>query len=90
MNDYNDYVSAVNKIFDYLNKMRTGWNSQDNISHIENIEEYKRVVVANVETFKNPAPMPTPVENNEPAEEQKQEEAASLEEDTLAENPAEM
>lgn len=90
MNDYNDYVSAVNKIFDYLNKMRTGWNSQDNISHIENIEEYKRVVVANVETFKNPAPMPTTVENNEPIEEQKQEEAASLEEGTLAENPAEM
>ena len=45
MNDYNDYVSAVNKIFDYLNKMRTGWNSQDNISHIENIEEYKRNAV---------------------------------------------
>ena len=41
MSDYNDYVTAVNKIFDYLNKLRTGWDSQDNISHIENIEEYK-------------------------------------------------
>ncbi len=58
MNDYNEYVTAVNKIFEYLNKLRAGWSSQDNISHIENIEEYKRVVVANVETFKNPAPMP--------------------------------
>ena len=65
MSDYNDYVTAVNKIFDYLTKMRAGWDSQDNISHIENIEEYKRVVVANVETFKHPAPMPT---NEEPAE----------------------
>lgn len=65
MSEYNDYVTSVNKIFDYLNKMRAGWDSQDNISHIENIEEYKRVVVANVETFKHPAPMPT---NEEPAE----------------------
>ncbi len=68
MNEYNDYVTAVNKIFDYLNKLRAGWDSQDNISHIENIEEYKRVVVANVETFKNPAPMPKSEEENvEPA-----------------------
>lgn len=65
MSEYNDYVTSVNKIFDYLNKMRAGWDSQDNISHIENIEEYKRVVVANVETFKHPAPMPT---NEEPSE----------------------
>ena len=69
MSDYNDYVTAVNKIFDYLNKLRTGWDSQDNISHIENIEEYKRVVVSNVETFKNPAPMPTSTEIEESKEE---------------------
>ena len=76
MNEYNDYVSAVNKIFDYINKMRTGWDSQDNISHIENIEEYKQVVVANVETFKKPAPMPAPVEESaEPQEQQPQEES---------------
>ena len=42
MSEYNDYVTAVNKIFDYLNKLRAGWDSQDNISHIENIEEYTR------------------------------------------------
>lgn len=65
MSEYNDYVTSVNKIFDYLNKMRAGWDSQDNISHIENIEEYKRVVVSNVETFKTPAPMP---KNEEPTE----------------------
>lgn len=66
MSEYNDYVTSVNKIFDYLNKMRAGWDSQDNISHIENIEEYKRVVVANVETFKQPAPMPKQEEKTEP------------------------
>ena len=85
MNDYNDYVTAVNKIFDYLNKMRAGWSSQDNISHIENIEEYKRVVVANVETFKTPAPMPkSTVEHNEP-EETSVNETESLSDDTSAE-----
>lgn len=70
MSDYNDYVTAVNKIFDYLNKLRTGWGSQDNISHIENIEEYKRVVVSNAEIFKNPAPMPTPTETEDINEEE--------------------
>lgn len=73
MSEYNDYVTSVNKIFDYLNKMRAGWDSQDNISHIENIEEYKRVVVANVETFKHPAPMP---QNEEPAAETTEEVSA--------------
>lgn len=80
MSDYNDYVTAVNKIFDYLNKMRAGWDSQDNISHIENIEEYKRVVVANVETFKKPAPMPKEEINNEP-ETDTESDAESLDDD---------
>ena len=71
MSEYNDYVTAVNKIFDYLNKMRTGWDSQDNISHIENIEEYKRVVVSNVETFKKPAPMPVASEIEDSNEDEK-------------------
>jgi hypothetical protein len=81
MSEYNDYVTSVNKIFDYLNKMRAGWDSQDNISHIENIEEYKRVVVANVETFKHPAPMP---KNDEPVEETapEPEETETVEEST--------
>lgn len=66
MSDYNDYVTAVNKIFDYLAKMRVAWDSQDNISYIENIEEYKQVVVSNVNTFKTPAPVP--VNDTEPVE----------------------
>ena len=88
MSDYNDYVTAVNKIFDYLTKMRAGWDSQDNISHIENIEEYKRVVVANVETFKQPAPMPqVQEENNEPEEESN---AEALDDDLPSESSEEM
>ena len=88
MSDYNDYVTAVNKIFDYLTKMRAGWDSQDNIIHIENIEEYKRVVVANVETFKKPAPMPqVQEENNEPEEESN---AEALDDDLPSESSEEM
>lgn len=84
MSEYNDYVTSVNKIFDYLNKMRAGWDSQDNISHIENIEEYKRVVVANVETFKHPAPMPSQ-ESSEPVTTETTEVAEEPDEDTSIE-----
>lgn len=53
MSEYNEYVTAVNKIFDYLNKMKTGWNSMDNKNYIESIEEYKQVVVQAADKFKN-------------------------------------
>ena len=46
MSDYNDYITAVNKIFDYLAKMKAGWNNQDNMNYIESIEEYKELVLA--------------------------------------------
>ena len=49
MSDYNQYITAVNKIFDYLEKMKAGWNNLDNINYIESIEEYKQIVVNNVE-----------------------------------------
>lgn len=52
MSEYNQYVTAINKIFDYLAKMKAGWNSQDNLSYIENIEEYKSIVANNVSLFK--------------------------------------
>lgn len=47
MSDYNQYVTAINKIFDYLSKMKAGWNSLDNHNYIESIEEYRQAV-ANV------------------------------------------
>lgn len=68
MNDYNEYITAVNKIFDYLAKMRTGWDSLDNINYIEKIEDYKTIVISNVETFKKPPTMPKVQENQEEKE----------------------
>lgn len=53
MSDYNIFVTAINKVFDYLNKMKTGWKDQDNLNYIENIEEYKSTVIANANIFKN-------------------------------------
>lgn len=53
MTEYNQYVTAVNKIFEYLKKMQTGWNSLDNSNYIESIEEYKEIVINSVEIFKN-------------------------------------
>ena len=52
MSDYNAYVTSINKIFDYLSKMKTGWSSLDNKNYIESIEEYKQVVVQNADNFK--------------------------------------
>lgn len=53
MKEYNQYVTAINKIFDYLAKMKTGWSSLDNLNYIESIEEYKQTVINSAEHFKN-------------------------------------
>ena len=52
MKEYNEYVTAINKIFDYLAKMKAGWNSLDNLNYIESIEEYKQLVASSAENFK--------------------------------------
>lgn len=52
MSDYNQYITAVNKIFDYLSKMRVGWNGQDNLNYIASIEEYKQTVINSLSLFK--------------------------------------
>ncbi len=54
MSDYNDFVTSVNKIYDYLSKMKIGWNSQDNINYIESIEEYKKIISMKADEFKQP------------------------------------
>ena len=64
MTDYNKYITAVNKIFDYLSKMKAGWTSLDNLNYIESIEEYKKIVTGNVEAFKKNA-QPKPPEKSE-------------------------
>lgn len=67
MKDYNQYVTAINKIFDYLSKMKTGINTLDNRNYIENIEEYKQIVVSSAEKFRGIAQ--TPVAPEVPNEE---------------------
>lgn len=59
MSEYKEYVTAVNKIFDYINKMKAGWNSQDNINYIETIEEYKSTVANSVNLFKQNESQPS-------------------------------
>lgn len=59
MSDYNDFVTSVNKIFNYLAQMKAGWNSLDNLNYIESIEEYKKLVTEKADLYKNP-----PQENN--------------------------
>jgi len=54
MSDYNEFVTSINKIFDYLTKMKAGWNSLDNSNYIESIEEYKRLVAQDADLFKEP------------------------------------
>ena len=54
MDDYNRYVTAVNKIYDYLEKMRAGWNNMDNKNYIDNIDDYKSIVTSRAEEFKLP------------------------------------
>ena len=63
MSDYNKYITAINKIFDYLAKMKAGWNSLDNRNYIANIEDYKNIVTSNLDVFK--IQIPTQQENVE-------------------------
>ena len=66
MSEYNQYVTAINKIFDYLAKMKTGWNSTDNLNYIESVEEYKQTVASRANDFKDTKP---PVQKEENLEE---------------------
>lgn len=59
MKDYNQYVTAVNKIFDYLEKMKAGWNNQDNLNYIESIEEYKQDAIKTADLIKSPPTVQT-------------------------------
>lgn len=51
MTEYEQYVDAVNKIYSYLEMMKTVWTDQDNISYLDNIETYKQVVINNANIF---------------------------------------
>ena len=45
MNDYKKYVTEVNNIFSLLEKLKNSWTNNDNLSSIEEINEFKNVVI---------------------------------------------
>lgn len=51
MSEYEQYVDSINKIYGYLEVMKTVWTDQDSISYLENLETYKQVVINNANLF---------------------------------------
>ena len=51
MSEYEQYVDSINKIYGYLEVMKTVWTDQDNISYLENLETYKQIVINNANLF---------------------------------------
>ncbi len=64
MQEYDKYVQAINKIYEYLNIMKSKWNNPDNHSYIENIEEYKPIVIKCSAYFKNSSPETEVIDND--------------------------
>ena len=60
MTEYKQYVEAVNKIFEYITVMKQDWPNPDNVSYIENIEQYKQLVIDSANLFSDKK-MVTPV-----------------------------
>lgn len=85
MQDYNDYVTAINKIFDYVSKMKAGWNNPDNYANIEKIDDFKSLVANCADDFKKPA---KEVIEEEPTEEQETTEETSSKDELSFPAPA--
>lgn len=65
MTEYKQYVEAVNKIFEYITVMRQDWPNPDNVSYIENIEQYKQLVIDSANLFSDKKMItPTPSQND--------------------------
>ena len=62
MNNYNNYVDAINKIFEFLEIMKKELPDQDNLSYIASIEEYKDAIIENAEIIKGTKQKPMKVE----------------------------
>lgn len=63
--DYNKYATAINKIFESINKMKTAWDNPDNLNYISKIEEYKEIVIEQskiIQTLDNTPSNPTEME----------------------------
>lgn len=67
MSDYNQFVMAVNKIFEITAKIKAGWKDQDNINIADSIEDSKTTVVEAAKLFNTQAPAPTPAPTKAPA-----------------------
>jgi hypothetical protein len=62
MNNYNDFVTTINKIFEIINVTKEKLKDQDNQNYIESIEEYKEAVKNYAELLKSGKPIPKEVE----------------------------
>ncbi len=62
MLNYNNYVDAINKIFEYLEIMKKEFDDQDNLNYIASIEEYKDAIISNAELLKGTKEKPKRVE----------------------------
>ncbi len=62
MNNYNEFVTTINKIFEIINFTKEKLKDQDNQSYIESIEEYKENVKNYAEALKTGKPIPKEVE----------------------------
>lgn len=60
MSDYNQFVMAVNKIYEITAKIKAGWKDQDNINIADSIEESKTTVVEAAKLFSTQAPAQAP------------------------------
>lgn len=45
MKEYDLYVKEVNNIFSILEKLKNSWPNNDNLTHIEEINQYKKAVI---------------------------------------------
>ena len=56
---------AVNKIFEYITVMKQDWPNPDNVSYIENIEQYKQLVIDSANLFSDKKMVtPAPSQND--------------------------
>ena len=62
MNNYNNYVDAINKIFEYLEIMKKEFTDQDNLNYIASIEEYKEAIISNADLLRDNKLKPVKVE----------------------------
>ena len=56
MSEYNQFVMAVNKIFEITAKIKAGWKDQDNINIADSVEDSKTTVVEAAKLFNTQTP----------------------------------